>query len=639
MIRIATLGSLDVTDGGRALTSLVSQPKRAALLVFLALARAGTFRRRDQALALLWPELDETHARGALNQALTFLRRELGNDIILTRGKDEIGLDATLISCDVRDFGDAMARGDLVAALALYRGEFLPAFHVSDAAGFAEWVAIERARLRAMAIEAAIGLARQRQRAGELGGAREAARAALRIDPLSEEAVQQLVTVETALGNRVGALQAYESFRSRIAAELDAEPSPATELLMRELSSLPVVEAVPLPSIEARPGAPPAGTSPAAGSPRHRGRPVWRHPIVQVGGGSLIVLIIAMAGWPGRSSSDAGAQDDRDIGPAARAEALDAFTAAVHHQRLNTATDRLLCLEYANRAIALDSSYADAHYVSAHCHASIAIVGGGRPGYHYPRARAAAERALAIDSAHARAYFVLGWVRAHFEWDWSGAADAYHQGMRLDPNDASGRYAYGSLLASLGRCEDAIAEKQRALRLEPAAGHWLTGMSAALIACRRYSDGFQYARRTVLVDSTYLPAYYRMAVSLGLMGRHDEALAAARQAMRLDSGAISQAVLSRTLARAGRGADARRLLGGLERLASRGDVPASEMATAYAALGEREKALAWLLRAVDERDPNLVHLKMWPEYDTLRETEGFRRVLARLRFPVQGGRR
>ena len=79
MIQLRLLGGVDLVDpdGRGELRSVLVQPKRLALLVYLALAGDRRFRRRDTLVALFWPELDAEHARGALRQSLRFLRGEL----------------------------------------------------------------------------------------------------------------------------------------------------------------------------------------------------------------------------------------------------------------------------------------------------------------------------------------------------------------------------------------------------------------------------------------------------------------------------------------------------------------------------------------------------------------------------------
>src|SRR5512134_3132103 len=91
MIRLQTLGHIDLRDGeGKEIGSVLAQPKRLALLAYLALAGSGRFRRRDTVVSLFWPEQDGERARGALRQALRFLRNELGGEVIVSRGDELI---------------------------------------------------------------------------------------------------------------------------------------------------------------------------------------------------------------------------------------------------------------------------------------------------------------------------------------------------------------------------------------------------------------------------------------------------------------------------------------------------------------------------------------------------------------------
>jgi len=91
--------------------------------------------RRDSLVALFWPELDQEHARAALRQALHGLRHALGDGVLVTRGDEDIGLDAERIRCDVVEFERAAVAGQLADALDLYRGDLLEGFFIRGAPG------------------------------------------------------------------------------------------------------------------------------------------------------------------------------------------------------------------------------------------------------------------------------------------------------------------------------------------------------------------------------------------------------------------------------------------------------------------------------------------------------------------------
>jgi serine/threonine-protein kinase len=232
MIELRCLGSIDLRSPERDPASrVIAQPKRYALLAYLVLANPRGFHRRDTLIALFWPESDEEHARSGLRIGLSFLRRELGDDVIITRG-DDVAVNRHVVRCDVDEFESALNAGDLENALALYRGDLLPGFHVSMSPEFERWLEAERERLRRRAHDAALKLSAGQEGAGEWVGAIKWLRFALNLAPDDEAVVQRLIQLFDRAGDRAGALRTYESFTQRMVTEFDAEPAPETRALV-----------------------------------------------------------------------------------------------------------------------------------------------------------------------------------------------------------------------------------------------------------------------------------------------------------------------------------------------------------------------------------------------------------------------
>src|SRR2546422_351736 len=232
LVELRILGGLNLRGaGGRELSSVLAQPKRVALLAYLAAATPRRLHRRDSLLALFWPELDQEHARAALRQALHGLRHALGDGVLVTRGDEDIGLDAERIRCDVVEFARAAEVGRLADALDLYRGDLLEGFFIRGAPEFEQWLEDERARLKAVALRSATQLAERTEGHGDLAEAAQWSRRALRIAPLDEPALRRLMKTLDRLGDRAGALEAYETFAKRLTAELEADPAPETRAL------------------------------------------------------------------------------------------------------------------------------------------------------------------------------------------------------------------------------------------------------------------------------------------------------------------------------------------------------------------------------------------------------------------------
>src|SRR6185503_5229647 len=134
VIEFRTLGSLDLRAAdGRELHSLLAQPKRIALLVYLCIAEPRGYHRRDTLLGLFWPDSDQEHARTSLRKSLHILRRALGEETILSRGDEEVAVDFGRVSCDAASLDELVRNNRPGEALELYRGDLLTAFFVDDA--------------------------------------------------------------------------------------------------------------------------------------------------------------------------------------------------------------------------------------------------------------------------------------------------------------------------------------------------------------------------------------------------------------------------------------------------------------------------------------------------------------------------
>jgi TolB-like protein/DNA-binding SARP family transcriptional activator len=259
MIELRLLGTLHLTDAaGREVKSLLTRPRRLALLAYLAAATPRGLHRRDTLLALFWPELDQEHARAALRQALHVLRGALG-DAVVTRGDEEIGLDRARVWCDVAAFEDAITVAQFDQAAELYRGDLLDGFFSPEAPDFERWQERERSRLRDAAAHAAQMLVTRTETDGDLPQAIAWARRATQLSPHAEEPLRRLVTLLDRVGDRAGAVAAYERFAAQLRTDLEAEPAAETKALLTAVRARDTARPVELSVGAARPRAPRRG--------------------------------------------------------------------------------------------------------------------------------------------------------------------------------------------------------------------------------------------------------------------------------------------------------------------------------------------------------------------------------------------
>lgn len=318
---LRTFGGLTLLGpDGEPIDAVSSPSKGAALLAFLAARRRGESATREELLPLLWPDRPDRQGRNALRVTLSRLRRVLPDGTLRGRGEEQLWIDESRLTSDVRAFRDAIDAGRPGEALGVYRGDFLAHFHLSDAAPFNRWADEQQGIYRRKAYEAGLAVAEAARAEGDLSGAESGYRRALSLAPLKEEAAASLMRILAEQEKRADALQLYRRFSDRLKEELDLSPSEEIEELaerVRAGSTTP--SSTPPPAVQN--GEVPASRADAPGE----GRPAPKRepssladrmpgPGVVMATAALVVLAGATMWWWRGSATDG--VPTTDVGPA-----------------------------------------------------------------------------------------------------------------------------------------------------------------------------------------------------------------------------------------------------------------------------------------------------------------------------------
>jgi DNA-binding SARP family transcriptional activator len=222
MFTLQLLGSASLDGPDGPVTGRAALRQRVALLALLAVEHPRPLS-RDKLLAYLWPESRTADARHLLRESLYILRSALGDDSVLGTG-DGLRLNPERMSCDVWEFGAALARGDLESAVRVYRGPFLSGFHLSEADELEHWAERERLRLARQYCQALEHLAERQMRDGNARGAVEWWSRLAGEDPYSSRIALRYMQALEAAGDRAGALRHASEHTDLLRTELDAAP-------------------------------------------------------------------------------------------------------------------------------------------------------------------------------------------------------------------------------------------------------------------------------------------------------------------------------------------------------------------------------------------------------------------------------
>ena len=225
MIRLEVLGRVALVDSdGASIRSVLAQPARLGLLVYLSLEGGPDGVSRDQLTSLLWPRKDPSKARGSLRQALHFLRKGLGDEVLVSDDDDRLRIAPGTLEVDAVRFRECIAAGDDEGALALYRGDFLIDALPDHLDPLDRWADGVRETLRRDAIDAALRLSDVKNGAVDPPMAVHFALRAHELGPFDDRTARHAADVLEAAGEAGQALTLLEGFSERIETDLEEPP-------------------------------------------------------------------------------------------------------------------------------------------------------------------------------------------------------------------------------------------------------------------------------------------------------------------------------------------------------------------------------------------------------------------------------
>ena len=276
-------------------------------------------------------------------------------------------------------------------------------------------------------------------------------------------------------------------------------------------------------------------------------------------------------------------------------------------------------IESFQQAIALEPTYAEAYAAMARSYVFLHQLHPSE-GFNH-KARAAAEKALQIDSELAEPHAVLANLKRQ-EDDRTGADEEYRLAIRLNPRDAVSHFSYSVFLADSSRKQEALQEALRAEELDQQSAFTSAAVVLRYMELGRCEDAIRQGKKAQQLDPTLWTTHSFAAGALWKCGRREEGIAEWETALSLP-GVYERWVLAQLVvhyAQLGRSDDAQNAF---ERLRQLPDVEAGRLAAAYAAVGNKKKALE-ILKAPKARvnygDEELyVFLRDEPEFQRLRE--------------------
>jgi serine/threonine-protein kinase len=329
-----------------------------------------------------------------------------------------------------------------------------------------------------------------------------------------------------------------------------------------------------------------------------------------------------------------GVADLSPIAPAHQptAEARDLFWRAryLRAEKLNTEA-WMQAAGLLEQAVRSDPQYTDAWAALASLSANLAFGSIGAFEERTARARAAAARTIELDPRNPDAHLALAeieWLQDH---DWPAAERSFRRVIDLNPSFAAGHGFFAIALLSRGRFDQALAQLDTAVQLNPLAYVVSNDRATVLYVARRYDESIARGRQVLAIDPNFWFARIIIGNSLRAKGRYAEAIQEYRLVPEEDRDSAA-GYLGEALALAGQRDEAQALLRKMLSEDSSPDVGNGWVHTSYiqVGLGDKAGALTSLENSYAHHETDVNYIGVEPIFDSLRAEPRFQALLKKL---------
>jgi DNA-binding winged helix-turn-helix (wHTH) protein/Flp pilus assembly protein TadD len=281
-------------------------------------------------------------------------------------------------------------------------------------------------------------------------------------------------------------------------------------------------------------------------------------------------------------------------------------------------------IEYFQRAVSLDPTYAPAYAGLADAYVILNFYSGRYSRASMERAKAASVNALRLNHDLAEPHATQAYIKFYYDWDWRGAETSFRRAVALGPDFATAHEWYSEYLFYMGRFQEALRAIRRAYELDPQSLVINLQLASPYLYAREYTQAIERIREAMRLNPDFPLGIFMLATCYEQQGRFDEAVAEYRKIAGTGMGLSG---LAYALGKSGRSAEARAILQQLTRDTKPEDLSAYHVARVYAGLSDAGQTLTWLRRAQATRDERMVMLMVDPKLDLLRGHPGFDAVL------------
>lgn len=313
--------------------------------------------------------------------------------------------------------------------------------------------------------------------------------------------------------------------------------------------------------------------------------------------------------------------------PTTSAEAYSQYLKGMFHVNKWEKTPLFIAIKHFEKALELDPTYALAYCGLSTAYSKLAYLDILEPISTYEKSESYARKALELNENLAEAHSALAHSLLH-KYDFQGALIELKKGIQLKPNLADAYASLASTHAFMSEWGECIKAVEKLLELDPFSVESSQTAGCWYLYSEQYDKAIKHFKDSLELDPSNSFVIGNLGLAYIQTGRLEEGLAEVKHASDL-SGMLSSDLVY-AYVKSGKLEEARKVADELQTPREGKHLPATQIAGAYAALDEKEKALDWLERAYEERSGYLVSINGDFVFENIRNEPRFKAVLRKM---------
>ena len=319
-------------------------------------------------------------------------------------------------------------------------------------------------------------------------------------------------------------------------------------------------------------------------------------------------------------------------------DAYNAYLQALFYWNKRTPEDTFKAIEFHQKAIKKCSTYSRAYSGIAHCYSFLGIIGHLRGEESFSKAEEYALKSIELNDTQADSYVALGLVNLYYHWDYKRAEANLRKAITLEPENLDAREALGTLYRVIGRYDKMLHHYDVSVRIEPLSlpanlalggAYWLTG---------QHKKADKIYDKIISLDPNFRSAYERKALLYFVQGKYEKAIVELDKYISLIKGDFRGSTqMAFIQAKMGNIEEAEKVLEDVHKRQE--DNPqlnlSLDFAVIYTALDQHEKALKYLMQAVEEKLGSILFINSIEPFEPLRKYPEYAQIIEAIGLPME----